>query len=101
MKKELEFLDVMTPMEKFWVFSTATMFLTQKGNKFVNLTFLSFPVFLRLFKEILKENGMKSSKKFIKDWEWLIYAAFLTTIVPCNKSRFISICYDFETSINP
>jgi len=81
-KKEtgLEFLDVMTPMEKFWVFSTATMFIFGKGDRLVNLQFLSFPIFVRLFKELLKEMGMKSSKKFIKDWEWLLYATFLTII---------------------
>jgi hypothetical protein len=29
---------------------------------------------------MLKEIGMENNKKLLKDWEWLIYATFLTII---------------------
>lgn len=72
-----EILNVMTPIEKFWLFGTLAMFITTQGDKYLNLKFLGFPVFLRMFKEMLKQMGMKNIKKIIIEWEWLIYATFL------------------------
>ena len=80
-------LKHMTTVEKFWVFTTVTMFLTQKGNKFVTLKLLSFPIFVRMFKEILKSAGMKNVKKIVSEWEWLLYAAFLTIVSVTSFKR--------------
>lgn len=86
--KGLEFLDVMTPIEKFWVFGTLAMLLTRKGEILLNMKFLAFPAILKLFREIFKEMGLKNVNKLMKEWEWLFYAAFLTYMsLGFNKSK--------------
>lgn len=80
-------LAMMTRLEKFWVFSTAVMFLTQKGDKWVTLKLLSFPVFLRLFREMLRQMGLKNVNKLVKEWEWLLYATFLTIMSIYNFGK--------------